>query len=861
MNLKRKMTKLCSALLALLMLCLAALPAGAVWYPEGVSAQTAAQSVGKTDNLLRNAVPAVTGKTLSGFLFGTLYSDETLSAILKGIYTAVEEQGAALSGFGLDTSPANAAKGLSAYPSVQRRVAAASSWKSLDLSGVYWNVTNKSSFAAAVSAMAIPFNDLLYTILCGGTYQAGLMTLRGDNGYRDGMVPILQALGCPSIPAEAAFRRGADSNRTMMLYQITLSLLSLCDAIAAAPMTKLCAVLPGLAIFVRDGGLEHAVDVLMRPLSSGIGPLGGILTGTRMLKLIMFLQNPASLTKSFAENVTGSINDMMAKSGFSLAEINLDALASCKGNSGACLVEVLRWLFETVKRNSDKLTAMMPAGSEALTAPLLSRGANELCFIVIHLLNNTETMPLLYQWSRYPFRAVKVEYTKKLGKKQFKRVLAGIDDVIGEFTAEFSGGNLKATLGKTIYSSATVTALCKALYGALAGEEMAVAAAALGLPASPAALAGVLPSGYRSAKNVLWRCSSWENLKAVPWGVTAGDRASFQRALTAALRPMRGLLQGLFANDTIPLFGALHLPGSNGYNTAVIPLLEALSCPDDDIKSYVEYCKGKGTDAIVTDLLRPVLSLVDLLIERPVYTITAILPNLAYRIVNGEVNQCIRNLLYPLLETLRQFGYDPANLGLDFSGETPLDLSSLLSGVAANSPMQLDLSTLDLAQFAGMGTPVTRDSKRVTGGKAVHIDYIKSNKTAVLVTLLRWAIDQVRDPENGDLMGSLMLGSDMPAAFQQFSAGLSDQFADMSTDETIEWLYQLFFRERAKKQLPKDDGYVPHVIYESESRVLRNTLIAIGGVLLVGGALLFWRRRDLKRWLEKRKQTKQKKKV
>ncbi|MBR3095535.1 MAG: hypothetical protein IKH12_08100 [Clostridia bacterium] len=367
------------------------------------------------------------------------------------------------------------------------------------------------------------------------------------------------------------------------------------------------------------------------------------------------------------------------------------------------------------------------------------------------------------------------------------------------------------------------------------------------------------PVGYRSAKNVLWRYASWDHLKSVPWGVTAGDRASFQRALTAAMRPLRPLLQGLLANDTIPLFGALHLPGSNGYNTGVIPLLEALSCPDDEIKTYVDYCKGKGTDAILTDLLRPLLSLLDRFVERPVYTITAILPNLAYRIVNGEVTQCVRNLLYPLLETLRQFGYDPAQLGLDLSAETAPDLSSLLSGVLTELPMELDLSTLDLASIAGMGTLVTRESKRVTGGKTVHIDDVKAEKTAVLVTLLRWVIDQVRNPENGDLMGSLMQSGDMPETFKQFSAGLSQQFADMTTDETIEWLYQLFFRERAKKQLPRDDGYEPHVIYEPESHALRNTLIAVGCVLLVGGAVVFWRRRDLRRWLEQRKQKKSQK--
>ena len=862
MNLKRKLRMFCSALLALLMLCLAALPAGAVYYPEGVTPQMAAQSVPRSDTLLKNAVPALTGQSLGAFLYQTMFRDETLSALLTGLYTSVSDQGTMLSGLGIDTSPAHVAQGLNAYPAVQRRVAAATDWASLDLSGASWGVRTKTGFAAAVSAMAIPFNDLLYTLLCEGTYQAGLLTLRGDNGYRDGMVPILQALGCTSIPSEAAFRAQADKNRTLMLYQIALSVLSLVDAVAASPMTKLCATLPDLAIFVRDGGLEHAVDALLRPLSYAAGPLSGILTGSRMLKVLLFLQNPASLTKSFAENVTGSLNEMMAKSGIQLAEINLDALASCKGSSGSCLVEVLRWLFESVKLNRGKLSEGFGQNAAALVDPLLSRSAQELTFIVLHLLTNNETMPLLYQWSRYGFKPVKVDYTKKLGKREFKRVLNGIDETIGEATAAFTGTDLQTTLGNTIYSSATVTALAKLLYGAFSDDAMRVAAAALGLPASPAALASVLPSGFGTARSTLSRYASWDKLPAsVNWGITSGSRVGFQRALTAMLRPVRPLLQGLLANDALPLFGALRLPGSNGYNTAVIPLLEALSCPDDEIKSYVDYCKGKGTDAIVSDLLNPLLSLVDRLIKRPVYTITAILPNLAYRLVNGELTQCLNNLLYPLTETLHQFGFDLSQFGVNLTDMQFSELSSLLGGSLQNSPMQLDLSTLDLTQFAGMGTLVTHDSKRVTGGKAVRIDYVKADKTAVLITLLRWAIDQVRDPENGDLMGSLMQSGDMPATFQQFSAGLSDQFADMTTDETIEWLYQLFFRERAKKQLPKDDGYEPHIVYEPESHILRNTLLILGGVLLIGGAVLFWRRRDLKRWFEKRKQTKQKKEV
>ena len=860
MILKRKRKTICSLALALVLFLLPlCTPAAAAAYPEGVTAQMASQGVPRSDTLLKNAALSLTGKSLSGAIYGMLYSDETLSGILTGLYTNIEGQGGVLSAMNLDTSPAAVAAGLTHYPSVQRRVAAAADWQSVDLSGASWNVTSKSGFAAAVSAMAIPLNDLLYTLLCAGTYQAGLLTLRGDNGYRDGVMPMLRALGCESIPSDASFRQKADANRTQMLYQIVLSVTSLVDALAAAPMTKLTATLPDLAIFIRDGGLEQAVDVILSPLSIRIGPYLQLVSGSQLLRMVLFLQDPASITKSFADNITGSLNEMMAQSGIALSDIHLNILAAAKGNPGECLVEVLRWFFDTLKLNRGKLNELLAQNggdAAALTDPLLSRSAGELTFIVLHLMTSDETMPLLYQWGRYGFTPVSVEYTKKLGKKQMKRVLKGIDETIGEFTADFGGtGDLQATLGRAIYASETVTNLAKMLYGALGGGEMGMAAGLIGLPASPAALGSMLPSGYSAVGRALARYESWDDLPStIGWGVTKGDRASFQRALTAVLHPMRPLLQGLLANDSITLFGALHLPGSNGYNTGVIPLLEALSCPEDSIKTYVDYCKGKGTDAIIGDLLTPILSLVDRLIARPVYTLCSILPNLAYCIQNGVLIQSVQNLLYPLTETLHQYGYDLEKLGMDLTKLDQIDLSAF-SGSLGTSGLQLDLSSLDLKQFAGMGTLERMDSKRVTAGKSVRIDVVEADKTAVLITLLRFAVDFMRDESNSGLLSDMLSNDEMPATFQQFSAGIGDRFAEMTTDETIEWLYQLFFRERATKDLPEDDGYEPHVIYEPEpSHIVRNVLLSVGGVLLLAACVLaVLRRRQIAQFLKQRK--------
>ena len=136
MILKRKRQTLCSLVLTLVLFLLPlCAPAAAAAYPEGVTAQMASQGVPRSDTLLKNAALSLTGKSLSGAIYSMLYSDETLSGILTGLYTNIEGQGGALSALNLDTSPAAVAAGLTHYPAVQRRVAAASDWQSVNLAG------------------------------------------------------------------------------------------------------------------------------------------------------------------------------------------------------------------------------------------------------------------------------------------------------------------------------------------------------------------------------------------------------------------------------------------------------------------------------------------------------------------------------------------------------------------------------------------------------------------------------------------------------------------------------------------------------------------------------------------------------
>ena len=248
-------------------------------------------------------------------------------------------------------------------------------------------------------------------------------------------------------------------------------------------------------------------------------------------------------------------------------------------------------------------------------------------------------------------------------------MLKGIDAVISEFMVEFGDGkNLKTTLKNTIYSGDILAKLAKTIYAALSDEKLGQAMGVLGISVSPNAVAGHLrKSGYYSAASYLSGSYSWKNISEKSFAdcFKNGSRNYFEGALTAVLMPLEPVFEMLFANGTLTVLNSVTVPGTNGYNSAVIPILEALGCPEKNILTFKQYEKCKGSDKIISAVLDPVLDLVDKICKKPVYTLTDIMPNLIYFVSNGSLFQCIDNLTKPLFDLLEPFGVSASSLGFD----------------------------------------------------------------------------------------------------------------------------------------------------------------------------------------------------
>lgn len=856
----KKLTRqIISLFLTLTVLCLSASSAfAAVSYPQGVTDAQVTKSIEMTDVLVRSALPQLTGKTLGEMLRGVLYNDESITKVFVSAYSGLEQSSETLANLGLDVSTKKLAECLAAYPSAADALNASDTWAAADLSAVRWGVATETDFANLLACMLAPFNDVLYMLLCGGEYKASVLTLTGGDGYTSTIMPLLQMLECPVIVSSADFSAQASGNKNAMVYNIAASVLSLVSSISDAPANTLTRVLPVLADYLRGDGLASSVTALMEPITVRVGSIGYLFSGTKLLSFFLFLQDPNKYTLNFSENLPTILNDATESFKLDLPVIDLDALAECKGDQNAAYITLMRWMLELAKQNQDQLSSFTgndtPAALGDALSGLMKKSDDELLALLIRLFTVTEGTPLEYQWQSSPFTSGFVSFTANLDRSNFEKVYEGIDEIINEAVVDLSDhDSVGEILKKNIYTNELLTSLAKGLYGALEGDA-AQMLSALDIPVAPYQLAGVLSGGsFNSARNTLYRYTSWKSVGAVYWGFSDGSHSGFRTALAGILRPFRPALDMLLANGSITIFDSIHITGGNGYNTAVIPILEALGCNNELIKTYDQYVAGRGTDTMLTDLIDPVLALVDEIAERPVYEIIRILPNVLFFIDSGGIKQCLDNLIAPLDTLAKDFGLDLSAMTgqLDELEKTDIlaEAQKAITDMLSQSEMKLSLPQPDIKKLGSFGVLAKKQSKRTFNGTSAQYDYIEADGPAIMVTVLRFIVEALKDPANADALSGLMTGGggeegDMNV-FAAFSGGIGTQFADMTTDEMIEWLYKLFFRERALAEPTTEGDYVPTVIYQETKKpidIVKPAIKAAVIVLMIAVVLILQRK-------------------
>ena len=851
---KRSRNVLISLLLAALISLSCVLPAFAVTLPAGVSESAILAALPKTDAAVKNLVAADGKGSLRDLLAGELLSDKTLNMIFKGLYGELTQQSSAMQVLGIDLRLQTVKGNLYNYPEVQAAIGENTDWSAVLNDGFSprWNLQTSDDLAIALDAILRPLRELLFTLLCGGTYQVNLLLgLNGANGYENAVLPLYRALGVRSFESQEDFTAGAKADRSHMVNSIVSVLFGVIDSLAAAPVTELTSRLPGIADYLQNDGLKTALTTLLEPLKIRVAVFQ--LSGVDSLLENMGLSDLdlSTLMQGLDVGALLGTNEPLT-----LPELDLAAVAACgtrqgdyyEGNKAQCFTVLARWLLDAARANKRALASGM-GGDAAVLDRFLAKSNDELIKLLLDLMNTSPGQTHLdVQWTFPAYTPGSVPMTPTLTEENYAKMLSGIDATLNDFLSEFTeDGTLSDLISSKLYSSALVTTLMKAVYGALYSDETAGAMSLLGVPASPAGVADAVASRYPSVANALRRYSSWDRVPddGFFW-LSPGSRAGFFNAVTAVLTPLRPMLTMLLAEGSVQVLGAVTVYGSNGYNNAVIPVLEALGCAPETIRSYDEYKSTAAGPRAITDILEPVASLLDRLIEAPVATICEILPNALYFMRSGGLETAVGNLLQPVKTLLEKLGMSdllPTDLGASF-GE--IDLNELLQKATAGADVQLTLPEPDLDLVMSLGTAETVVSKRTYQGAAVNATHIRANAPQVLLTLLRYVVGALGDEKNSEVLSGMLQqdpgdGTDMIAVY---TAKITEQLKTMTTDETVEWLYNLLFSETPKRDESLDNREIPTIVYrERKDHTARNRaiLITLAVVFIIALALVLSR--------------------
>ena len=293
------------------------------------------------------------------------------------------------------------------------------------------------------------------------------------------------------------------------------------------------------------------------------------------------------------------------------------------------------------------------------------------------------------------------------------------------------------------------------------------------------------------------------------FGVNSAEdkKTAFVNQLVAMLAPLNKVLDFLLADGDLTIFDGdakVTLYGSDGYNTGLIPLLEALGC--------TPVAASTGSDALKATLNALVAKL-DAIIANPVDGIFGILPGLVYFLTSNGLSTAAQNLLKPALVVIETISpvidvmallndievqaakkdeegkvtEEAKTLGDFFGGELNLRV------LDANFVIDL-LSNLLGLNLTGLKTifydaAAAFTKKTYTSASTLQTEWKTATYSAdfdqadLLTVLLSFVVEWIAVPENGAAIDKLAKKEGIGAAIANIIKGAE------FTYETPNWMY------------------------------------------------------------------------
>lgn len=783
---------------------------GVVDLPDGVTEEAATQVLAALDEVIKSGAvaslvsPGAESLTdaVNKLISENLYTDAIVNEIVKAVYPMIQDTinnienvpaflkdiifKVMKDAIGLYVKPADVATQIdSKYSAAKEAIAAAGDdWANVNWDNVKWGVTDRDSFISALASGLNGLNSVLGAALAGNVIDGQVIGLGdidivsveigGCNAYADVVLPLLQHLGADALSAE---EYKADLSTAALLGNILNPLLDRVDSLTSGqPLTEIVDLLPTVGYIITNQ--LHVAAVQKLDVKIGVKAFGTfdvystqINVGDLILEALPQITTADGINDLLESAITSQVEgfvwkdvdfELLSKLGEVTAVDNTNGGKSfeMKAYRADVLVTVLNYALDTARANKTLLAGMI--GDETVAGLLdtvFAMSNDEIISFLFSLFSPNYDL-VNYEYNTPAIEKYKVDYGTQFTKEQIAQLVPTLDTLVGTLLP----GGLQDLISTNLYTNNIVNTLVEKAYSAIegAGAEVSQVLGLLGVDVTPKGLASLLTEKeFAAAKAAFEKADTWADVDFtnVNYGFTDGDRDGFTNALVAVLRPVSGLLDFILTDENLVLFDAVTLKGGNGYNSAIIPLLEALGCTD--IKTYDEYKKDVAADHdnLILDILNPILDLVEGIAATPIDGLTKILPNIAYFVDSNNVSVFVANLIAPVNSLLAQAGFDLTK-ELDILNDIDLDelLNSLLAQVLPEN-INIVLSNIDLHKVAALGTLTDFTSKRVDAdGKFVASKKVVADQADVLVTVLRYVLGLLQIEENYNTVNNLLAG-------------------------------------------------------------------------------------------------------
>ena len=655
--------------------------------------------------------------------------------------------------------------------------------------GVDAATTNEAKREAFVEGFVValePAYDLLAWLLFGedyeflnGTTSEVLITIKGGKGYAEGLVPLLEALGCTmgadtasGIKAPADFYVNGELDMEQAVRDVFGALAGwlheICGDMNNGAIDVMLDKLPNVVYFINAGGLKAVVNNLLQPVNfilEALKPMGVNVDFSTLIKQIDItnidfyeifdlvedivpLYFPDEVQKFVAEFWMGEVVEFTSANGKQAFRMQYTE-AECRADMITVLISLV---LESAQdpRNEAKLSDWL--GEDIYWAILnvlrleKCKDMEEFAWILTEYANTGEQFSAIDTSTRYA--AYNDIWTKDKAQD--------MADNLG-----YMSGNLLHLLGVQINGEKTydLESVLNALISTnLYTQEMAdtILNAVKDLLSN---LTELEPYGeyiidiLNTAFDV--DLTAYDTMTLT---VEDGSREDFEAALGQIIAPIVPLLEVILCGENISLFYELDgsetivLYGSEGYAYGIIPVMEALGCTMPTPAEFKEIVKN-DPDAAIRCITTPLLDRVDKIVADPVNGLGEILASSMYFINSNGLETAFTNLVAAVDTVLA--GLENVVGAASLEELLDIDLSEFNAEYIVNLVADLlsESTGMDFAPVAAnlvaeltFGEVVTYDS---ANGETYYTMKATGNDEADMLTaVLRMAIDFVTTEDN-----------------------------------------------------------------------------------------------------------------